>query len=413
MKRVLKASEILHTQEIKGKAGMLLIQQMAVYAGVLDTKLDISDMTVDDCYYHKGSITEEIEDYTNYLEDEGVLVGYSRYKPSQGIYDSLLVIDTDLFKTRKWAWKKTEECNYWTYQWARSAYGKYLSPKLTKYEHIEYFMIFLIGKELIDVYLKKTTKPLVIDFAEFTQSLLMYMTVLKLENDLQNDNIQLIWNKEVVEERGFDVKYKLFYDECIESGKSGLYTANEKFQFIKDLGMEVGSILVLYERSRLSRYRKWGDIVNANVVQYKGIEQDCVVLNKICVTRTKEDIWEQLQDMPEDKRMLCMDVYYDDAPQYEMVVPVYNLGIEEYLCCEASKGELEQYILSKIDRTTKTQLYTRVGGKLTNCTMSEADGVYWLLMQNHVDFDKELYRKMYYKEGVEPLWEKEHESESH
>lgn len=50
MKRVLKASEILHTQEIKGKAGMLLIQQMAVYAGVLDTKLDISDMTVDDCY---------------------------------------------------------------------------------------------------------------------------------------------------------------------------------------------------------------------------------------------------------------------------------------------------------------------------------------------------------------------------
>ena len=409
---ILSAKEILQTSNIKGRAGYYLLQQMSVYANIRGFRLDVSEMKLDDCYFHEGSISKDVEAYTRYLVKNGCMTGYTPiYKESSRIsYSDDLVVDTDIFKDKYPVWCEEKDCLYWSYTWAKDNYNKYLTNKLKKYETIEYFIIFLIAKYLVDRYLGEVKKNLIFDMKEFTNSMLMYMSIIKIENDLKADwdtmPFQILWDEDTIIERKFDVKYKLFFDECIESGKAGVYTATEKKKFIEEAGMKEGAILVLYTRGRLSQYRSWGDIISANVVKYKGIINDRVVLEKICVTRTKEEIYEQLLNLPEDKRYLCQDVYLEDAKCYEANIPIYNLGIEEHLCCKPGEGGLEPYILSKIDRTTETTLYTRVNGKLGDYTMKELDAVFWLLKQNHIEFDEELYINMYYKHGNRPLWEK-------
>lgn len=410
--KILPANEVLRTSTVKGRAGYYLLQQMAVYSKIRGYKLDVSEMALDDCYFHEGSVSTDIEAYTMDLLEEGCLTGYAqRYPESDSVpYSDDLVVDIDIFKDKHPIWLEEDENLYWSYTWSKCSYNQYLTNKLKKYETIEYFIIMIIAKYLVDYYLGEVEKNLLLDMSEFTNSMMMYMSIIKIEDDLKEEwdelPFRIVWDEDIIAERKFDVKYKLFFDECIESGKAGVYTAPEKEKQMQEMGMKEGAILVLYTRGRLSQYRSWGDIVSANVVKYKGIVKDRVILDTICVTRTKEEIYEQLMALPLDKRQLCQDAYTEDAKVYEVSIPIYNLGIEGYLCCKPWQGELEPYILAKIDKTTETKLYTRINGKLGDYTMKELDAVFWLLKQNHIPFDEGLYKKMYYKHGNRPLWEK-------
>lgn len=400
-KEYIPAEKVLHTDHIRGVAGYLLLQQMAIYVGQTDRVLDCRKIDIPTCYFNSQGINDVILDFTYFLQDQGYMVSKKRGK-CKGIYSENFMPDQDLIKSGIPLWDERSRYNYWSMAKINEIYpSKYLS-KLSSYEHLVYFVLYLVGKELIDLYDQKTKKPLMIEFDIIaSQCMLMFLPLLKVEHILnkywKSSPLEVKYDKYTVEtERKLDFEYKMFFDEAVESGQARFYSNDEKQELVKSLHLKKGTVVALYERCRMSPYRSWGDIVNSKIAIYEGMDGNSILLRTLNISKTKEELENEMLDLTEEDRLLVSDMLFEKKTAPIRKYPLHTVGIEHCFCASSELStDFEPYLLFKLNTENKVDLYIRKDGVLGTYRMSEAEAVYWILKEYEEEFDEKLYKEMY------------------
>ena len=205
---------------------------------------------------------------------------------------------------------------------------------------------------------------------------------------------------EGIEDTTIDMDYTIFCTSAFHAKKIKHYSCEEKREQLKELGMDVGSILVLWTRKGMCKNSEYGKIVSACIVRLDEIGDNFLGFAKISINKTKEEVRKEYFDIPEDKRYLFSDVLEKGATVSILVKDLMNISIDNNFLDE-------EYFLTKLDTHEKVVKLISVGMEEKTVEMKGVDAVYWLLCQYNVEFDKDMYREMYM--GDKPfLWDMYH-----
>ena len=205
---------------------------------------------------------------------------------------------------------------------------------------------------------------------------------------------------EGIEDTTIDMDYTIFCTSAFHAKKIKHYSCEEKREQLKELGMDVGSILVLWTRKGMCKNSEYGKIVSACIVRLDEIGDNFLGFAKISINKTKEEVRKEYFDIPEDKRYLFSDVLEKGATVSILVKDLKNISIDNNFLDE-------EYFLTKLDTHEKVVKLISVGMEEKTVEMKGVDAVYWLLCQYNVEFDKDMYREMYM--GDKPfLWDMYH-----
>lgn len=186
-----------------------------------------------------------------------------------------------------------------------------------------------------------------------------------------------------------DMDYEIFCNMAYYAGKYKKYTIDEKRSILLDtLGWKPGSVLIVWERSGICQNSMFGRIKSARVVILKEIRKDCIEFVGVPVNKTKEEVYQEYLEIPEERRSLFSDILDKPLSLYDVELMFTSVGLGWYFYDE-------EYLVTTLDKNETVKKLVTVDGKEKVVEMSGIDAIYWLMCQYGVDFDKDLYREMY------------------
>lgn len=199
-----------------------------------------------------------------------------------------------------------------------------------------------------------------------------------------------------------DLDFYIHYNCALHADSIKKWSLSEKMDFFKSYGLKKGSIVALYERSRMSNNNPLGVITWAYIIR---IDDYCEDLNsgagwyvtRFCVNKTIEESDDDYYGIDEEYRDCFSDLLNPKLPSSKAYLDFSSTGIGEYFYDES-------YIMMPLERGEKVVKKVSVDGKLATVEMDEIDAIYWIMKEYGVSFDEDLY-KSYYNDGKPLLYD--------
>lgn len=352
--------------------------------------LNMDNMKID-----VDSIPQEYIKYYKKLLNEGYL-NLSMYEKKDVLVESKVDINTEYFSKVNLL-KDNGDTLDWTIDFALSSYGSHAQEFLDLMS-LGGSLVHLVAYHLVNVLLGSETRKMIIHFDSYkAKSTFLYVNIYSCLQTMSwvRDYVDLDIDFDDFE---VDLDYSIFCNNGKVAGHFKQHTISEKLSLLNKFGMVEGSVLVLWKREGMCENNVFGYVTDASVIRLDEIGDDFLGVTKIAINKTKEEVQQGYNDIDESIRHLFIDML-DKKPHLSSTeLDIVSLGVDNYFYDE------EMY-LTTIYENEEVQKMVTIDGKVENVKMKEVDAIYWLLCQYEIEFDKELFKKMYFH-GNEPLWDK-------
>lgn len=361
---------------------------------VLHTKghyLNMDGMQVD-----SDSLPNTMIAYYKKLLNSGALV-LSMYQKSDTVIENAAVDVNTYYFEKLPLFYEEDGHRGWSVDYAISNY-KGIPVNYLSTDTMGNLVMHLVAYNIVDCLLNNYKKKLVIHFDSFkARTTFLYVNVYSCLSTIK-------WLKEYVEldvdltGYSVDLDYSIFCNNGYVAGHNKPHTVSEKLGFMKKFGMVEGSMLVLWHRERMNENNPFGKVVSASIIRLDEIGDTYLGVTKISLNRTKEEVEADYYDIEESKRHLYVDLLDKKPYQEATELGIHSLGVDNYFYDE------EDYITLLDDTAQVTKLVT-IDGEKVHIEMSNTDAIYWLLRQYDIEFDRELFKEMYFGDDI-PLWDR-------
>lgn len=400
--KMIKCENILGTNAIDTYYEFLFAMALAAECGRRHTALDMTSIRVTD----KEMLSDDDIAYMHYLRAKGFIYDGSKNADKIPLElpryyfntDSITSLGNELFEEKG-------NCYCWSTAYAYNHYGSYVDEVLNK-RKLGNTIIHLAAYMLISMLLgEKPKKPVIFYFMGYeVKTVHIYITLVACLNKLSvlKDIIKVEFDKNYIDIMD-DLDFKILFDTALHAKRLKKWSCKDKFDAFKALGLQKGSLAVVYERGRISDSNPIGSISRSFIVRIDDYSDDVDSgkagwsVTKFAVNKTKEELEDDYFGIDGDYRNLFKDLLEPKLGKAKSFISFDALGIGTYFCDE-------EYILLPIERDEKVQKKVSMNGKQVVLEMDDIDIIYWILNQYNVDFDKELY-KQYYNAGKPLLWD--------
>lgn len=390
MRKELIAKEIFGRDKFKSYSEFYLALAMGSVLYNRGYSLNMDGMQVD-----ADAIPKDMIKYYKGLLNEGAITLSMFEGGVSNIEVADTHVDTTYFDKLPLA-KDNGKTLDWTLEYAKENYGEY-GKKFLEFLKLGNTLVHLVAHHLIDVILKKTTKKLVLHFDyQKAKSTFIYVNIYSC---LQT----MIWIRDFIDldvdfgDYRVDLDYSIFCNNGKVAGHHRLHTVNEKLALLEKFGMVEGAILVLWSREGMCENNPFGEVSGATVIRIDEIGDTFLGVTSIALNKTKEEVLQDYYDIDESVRGLFIDTLSKKPHQSSTELNLCSIGIDNHFLDE------DKYI-TLIDTSSEVYKLVTVDGKVGNVKMREVDAIYWLLCQYDIEFDKELFKEMYFT-GETPLWD--------
>jgi len=285
----------------------------------------------------------------------------------------------------------------WTFDVVHANYGEYM-PVFLELLQLGNTLVHLVAYHLINHILDGENRKLVIHLDnQKAKSTFIYVNIYSC---LQTMN----WIKDYVEldvdfgDYNVDLDYSIHCNNGKVAGRFKLFTVKEKIELMRKYNMVEGAILVMWERDGMCDNNPYGKVKGTKLFRLEEIGDDFLGMTFISINKTKEEVRQDYFDMDEQARSLFVDML-DKKPYEESTeLDIHGMGIDNYFL-------FEDRFITLLDESEEVYKLVTIDGKLANVKMRAIDAIYWLLCQYEVEFDRELFKDMYYDLNETPLWD--------
>lgn len=194
-----------------------------------------------------------------------------------------------------------------------------------------------------------------------------------------------------------DIQYSIFCNNSQVAGHYRAYSRDEKHRLMKEMGVVEGSIVVLFERSGMCPSNIMGKITHAIIARVDEIGDDFLGITTIALNKTKEEQLLDYYSIEESKRYLFTDMLNYSPAQLIKTVSLYETGIGDHF--------LDEYMfITLLDPKEEVVKRVTINEEEVEISMSGIDAIYWLLCEYSIEFDRDLFRKMY-SHGKLLMWD--------
>ena len=330
--------------------------------------------------------------YKNYLMDNNLVVGFNKKEEDFYPYEeqdySFLSMD-NLFEDNG-------EYLYWDTNWGLKVLGN-LYYKHAGVGDIPYLLEFLVARHLYDVITGLETRKLYIKLnPQLSSTFSSYLDLVSLYNSCPNlaEYVEIVLH----ERSTVDLKLSLFKYDSNNLGFNREYTVEEKMNFLQLNKFTEGMVLILFDRKGINVSNDLGSIEMAHLVRLDEVVDGKLYLTQLRGTRTYEETAKDFLMIPEKNRAL----YYDLLERSDSVHGTIEINLRE--CGIGNRFYREKHLLDSISTTDMVSKLISNNGHIYEQEMSEAEAIYYTLMQNDAPIDAELY-KDYYFGGGEGIWD--------
>lgn len=304
-------------------------------------------------------------------------------------------IDTSYFNRIPLAQDNGETLD-WTLEYARDTYGDY-GRVFLEFLKLGNTLIHLVAYHLVSVILDGNKKKLVLHFdSQKAKSTFVYVNIYSCLQTLD-------WIADYVDldidfgDYRVDLDYSIFCNNGKVAGHHKIHTVSEKIALLEKYGMVEGSILELWSRDGMCENNEFGKVTGVTIIRLDEIGDDFLGVTSIALNKTREEVMQDYYDIDESVRSLFIDMLSKKPNQSSTELNLHGVGVDNHFLDE------DKY-LTLIDESAEVFKLVTIDGKVGNVKMKEVDAVYWLLCQYGIEFDRELYKEMYFH-GKEPLWD--------
>ena len=277
---------------------------------------------------------------------------------------------------------------YWNEDYAKATLGSLYFSKSTSLE-IEYFLAQLAAKHWMDTLLGLESRRLYLGLSiHLTQSVKSYLDIESLRHSLPSFGEIIKFT--LYDGVKLDLKLALFQFDAMYLGYNKEYSVDEKISLMDKYGFEEGMILVLFERKGINASNSLGSIETARLVRVDEVVDGKLYLSLLRAMRTYEETAKDFEMIPEANRHIYLDLLDPSDSIYNSTV------VELRECGIANHFYKERYLIDSISTLDKTKKLIFNGTDIVEVELSEAEAIYYTLMQNKATFDAQKYRDYYF-----------------
>ena len=322
--------------------------------------------------------------YKNYLIENNLVLGATVLEDNAYPYDH-----EDLsFLDKPNLFEDNGDYLYWNTEYAKDVLGSDYYRKTTALE-LEYLYIQLTAKHWLDYLLGIESRCLYLGLDKYqSQNASTYLDIESLRHSLKGfDKVVSITLDEGCR---IDLKLSLFQYDAHYLGFNREYTLEEKLSQMAQYGFEEGMVLILFERKGINTSNSLGNIDTARLVRVDEIVEGKLYLSLLRATRTYEETAKDFEMIPENNRHLYLDLLdYSDSIYDSTVVELRECGVGNHFF-------RERYLIDSISTVDKVKKLVFNGRDIVELELSEAEAIYYTLMQNNANIDAQKYRDYYF-----------------
>lgn len=322
--------------------------------------------------------------YKNYLIENNLVLGATVLEDNAYPYDH-----EDLsFLDKSSLFEDNGEYLYWNTEYAKDVLGSDYYRKTTALE-LEYLYIQLTAKHWLDYLLGIESRCLYLGLDKYqSQNASTYLDIESLRHSLKGfDQVVSITLDEGCR---IDLKLSLFQYDAHYLGFNREYTLEEKLSQMAQYGFEEGMVLILFERKGINTSNSLGNIDTARLVRVDEIVEGKLYLSLLRATRTYEETAKDFEMIPENNRHLYLDLLdYSDSIYDSTVIELRECGVGNHFF-------RERYLIDSISTVDKVKKLVFNGRDIVELELSEAEAIYYTLMQNNANIDAQKYRDYYF-----------------
>lgn len=285
---------------------------------------------------------------------------------------------------------------YWDESYGLETLGS-LYYSLSGVLDMQYFLAGLVAKHWMDYLLGIETRCLYIKCSiQLSKTISSYIDIESVRQSFPEFSkiVKIVLN----ESSNIDLKLTLFQYDAQHLGFNKEYSVEEKLSLMDQLGFKEGMILILYDRAGINTSNSLGRIDAAHVVRLDEVVNGKMYLSYLRATRTYEETAKDFEMIPEKNRHLYYDLLEAHDSLYDStVVELRECGIGNHFF-------REKYLIDSISTVDKVKKLVSPRGVVIEEELSEADAIYYTLMQNDSPINSKLFRD-YYFGGKEGYWD--------
>lgn len=384
----LKCSDLFNKKAFSTYSEFLFSLCIAQELGRRGMCLDMRDMSV-----NPEMVTDTYKHYLRFLAQEGYIL--TNEKPKEHITKPGICVDTGLFallesKGILFSSEPVTNTELWvSTAFAKEHWWKDALPLLNLGDK-GYILLHLVAywflRRVID---KDERKLTIIINNQESVSTYIYVNLCSILHTLKP--VRFCFDLDVdTGDAKVDIDYSLFCNNGFVMKHYNYWTVAEKKNWMKQLGMVPGSIVILWSRSKLSTSNKWGRLDSSILARIDEIGSDYIAVATIAVNKTKEEVRNDYYSIDEAHRYLFVDLLDKKPYVRNEILNLCDLGIGDYF-------QSELRFITPIDTSEDAVVRKTitVEGVTKETELTEVNALYWLLCQYDIDFNRELYRKMY------------------
>lgn len=294
--------------------------------------------------------------------------------------------------------REVDDHLYWNLDTISHTYGKY-SSKAYNMLNMGYFVSNLVSYHILNIFDGKENRKLVLDFDKSqTGNSYIYVNIISCLRSMGWLNKFVAVNLDLDKKDKVDIDYSIFCMNGAVAGHKKLWSVKEKLALMEKQGMSVGSILILWYRKGINANNKNGVIDRAIVIRLDEIGDTYIGVTSMALNKTKEEVYQDYMSIDPSIRSMFVDMIDKKPYMAHMELDIVGFGVDNYF-------DDEDKFITKLDTSERVYKRVTIDGVESEVEMSAIDAFYWLLCQYGLDFDKELYKEMYF-DGETPLWER-------
>lgn len=389
--KYIKCDEVLNKTYFESHSEFYFALVIARELGRRGCCLDVSNMKI-----NADSLPDNMIVYFKKLVNDGyITTGNDVVSAIDG--DVVLDFDTKyLYDLGDSLFKNIDDtCYHWDYSWAKLNYKN--SHNVLNVYNSGNFIMHMFGYVFVNILMGTLpNKKLVLSFdVNYSKTTYLYIDILSCCKSMSWLNNYVLVDIDC----DVDINYVIHCNNSKSSKRHKFWEMGKKIEFLKEYGIVCGSIVLLFERTGICSNNKYGKICNCIVARVNEITKDGKIsLTKFAVNKTREEREMEYYSIAEENRWLFLDMYNKKPSVSNTILGLHSVGIGEYFYDES-------YLITLIDKYERVTKRITIDGKEGDVEMSGIDAIYWLLCQDDLDFDRDLYKNMY-SDGQDLLWDK-------
>lgn len=349
--------------------------------------LDLTGMALD-----WSSVNDEYKFLFNSLQARGGILAGGQV-PVSGDAEGVSDVDVAFFGDVELFGKdhaEGREILLWSTSYAQQYYGEE-GVHFGGAKRLRYYLFQLVAFHFIESLVSGNPQTLEIILSPTeTKNFYLYDDLL-----LINETLGLfrgLMHLELTDAENVEVDLYLHAHMAQQKGTYKSWTLPEKLEQLKQLGVQEGSILHLWERKGVRRGSKVGEIPGVFLVRVDKIGDTQIQFSKLGATKSVEELrleWASIDEDVRNKFGSYTDVL-NRAPVIESV-SILSLGVDMYFYDE-------NYLLTPLDYNEEVEKPLTHEGEIVRATLSARKMFYIMLNQWKIPFDRELYVATYLSE---------------